>query len=165
MSHLLASAKAGDRLLCVTIPPAAQKLRRLMNLGQIIQSHALSFFHLSAPDLLLDMDSDPASRNVFGLIAAQPELARSGNFPSLFMGLVGEDGAWEHYDGKIRFVDSAGNIIADRLDPTRYREFIAEAVEPWSYLKFPYYRPLGYAASGDRPYSSQKSGGNADSLP
>lgn len=224
VSHLLASAKAGDRILSVTIPPAAAKLRRLMNLGQIIQSHALSFFHLSAPDLLLGMDSDPTVRNVFGLIAAQPELARSGirlrqfgqeviellggrkihpawavpggvreplteagrtqmasripevkktvlealerfkdlledyhkeaqtfgNFPSLFMGLVGEEGEWEHYDGKIRFVDSAGNIIADRLNPTRYQEYIAEAVEPWSYLKFPYYRPLGYASASDR---------------
>ena len=65
------------------------------------------------------------------------------------MGLVGDDGEWEHYNGKIRFVDSAGNIIADRLDPTRYQEFIAEAVEPWSYLKFPYYRPLGYPAASN----------------
>src|SRR5204862_1082266 len=40
-------------LLAVAIPPAAEKLRRLLNLGQITQSHALSFFHLSAPDLLL----------------------------------------------------------------------------------------------------------------
>jgi NAD-reducing hydrogenase large subunit len=223
VSHLLASAKAGDRILAVKIPPAAEKLRRLMNLGQIIQSHALSFFHLSAPDLLLGLDSDPTSRNVFGLIAAEPELARNGillrqfgqeiiealggkkihpawavpggvrnclssegkvkisdrlpqakviilnaldkfksllkdyeieaqtfgNFPSLFMGLVGKDGEWEHYNGKIRFVDSGGNIIADRLDPTGYQEFIAEAVEPWSYLKFPYYRPLGYPAKQD----------------
>lgn len=223
VSHLLASAKAGDRILAVEIPAAAVKLRRLMNLGQIIQSHALSFFHLSAPDFLLGLDSDPATRNVFGLIAAEPELARSGirlrqfgqeiieilggkkvhpawaipsgvreclsdegkirisdrldevkttvlnaldkfksllsdyqaeaqtfgNFPSLFMGLVGKDGEWEHYDGKIRFVDSGGNIIADQLDPTHYQEYIAEAVEPWSYLKFPYYRPLGYPAKGD----------------
>src|SRR5262245_47636330 len=52
VSHLVASAKACDRLLSVSIPPAAEKLRRLMNLAQIIQSHALSFFHLSAPDLL-----------------------------------------------------------------------------------------------------------------
>ena len=59
-------------------PPAAQKLRRLMNLGQIVQSHALSFFHLSGPDLLLGWDSDPATRNVFGLIEADPELARGG---------------------------------------------------------------------------------------
>ena len=78
VSHLMASAKAGDQILAVRIPPAAEKLRRLMNLAQIIQSHALSFFHLSAPDLLLGMDSDPARRNVFGLIAAEPELARGG---------------------------------------------------------------------------------------
>ena len=58
VSHLLASAKAGDGILAVNIPPAAEKLRRLMNLGQIIQSHALSFFHLSAPDFLLGLDSD-----------------------------------------------------------------------------------------------------------
>ena len=60
----------------------------------------------------------------------QIEAQTFGNFPSLFMGLVSENGEWEHYGGKIRFVDSAGNIIADRLEPTNYREFIAEAVEP-----------------------------------
>src|SRR5581483_10798958 len=78
VSHLMASAKAGDHILSVTIPPAAEKLRRLMNLAQLVQSHALSFFHLSAPDLLLGLESDPAQRNIFGLIAAEPELARGG---------------------------------------------------------------------------------------
>jgi NAD-reducing hydrogenase large subunit len=78
VSHLLASAKAGDRILAVTIPPAAVKLRRLMNLGQIIQSHALSFFHLSSPDFLLGWESDPAQRNVFGLMNTHPALARNG---------------------------------------------------------------------------------------
>src|SRR5512140_313199 len=78
VSHLLASAKAGDAIMAVSIPPAAEKLRRLMNLAQIVQSHALSFFHLSAPDLLLGLESDPARRNVFGLMAAEPELARGG---------------------------------------------------------------------------------------
>src|SRR3954449_5093591 len=78
VSHLLASAKAGDKILAVTIPPAAEKLRRLMNLAQIVQSHALSFFHLSAPDLILGFDSPPPSRNVFGLIAADRETARGG---------------------------------------------------------------------------------------
>src|SRR3954469_10690018 len=47
VSHLMASSKAGDQILAVTIPPAAEKLRRLMNLAQIVQSHSLSFFHLS----------------------------------------------------------------------------------------------------------------------
>ncbi|EKU96393.1 coenzyme F420-reducing hydrogenase, alpha subunit [Leptolyngbya sp. PCC 7375] len=218
VSHLLASAKSGDRLLAVQIPPAAEKLRRLMNLGQIIQSHALSFFHLSSPDLLLGWESDPAQRNVFGVMATEPALARGGirlrqfgqavieqlggrkihpawavpggvrsclsqvgreqicqqvseakktiletltlfkklledfqeevhifgNFPSLFMGLVGADGTWEHYDGCLRVVDSGGNILVDQLDPSNYRDFIGEAVQPDSYLKSPYYKPLGY---------------------
>ncbi len=218
VSHLLASAKAADQILAVRIPPTADKLRRLMNLGQIIQSHALSFFHLSAPDFLLGFEAPPATRNVFGLIAADPDLARSGirlrqfgqeiieflggkkihpawavpggvrsalpeaghkhirerlpeakqttlnalvlfkkilvkfeheahifgNFPSLFLGLVASDGSWEHYGGNLRFVDSDGNVIADHIDPAKYREYIAEATEKSSYLKSPYYRPMGY---------------------
>lgn len=78
VSHLLASAKAGDAIMAVNIPPAADKLRRLMNLGQFVQSHALSFFHLSAPDFLLGWDTPPAERNVFGLIAKNADLARAG---------------------------------------------------------------------------------------
>lgn len=219
VSHLLAAAKTGDKILAVKIPPAGEKLRRLMNLGQITQSHALSFFHLSSPDWLLGWDSDPAKRNVFGLIAADPDLAKAGirlrqfgqtvieklgarkihaawavpggvrsplteenrtwirerlpesfetvtlalnifknlidnslkdevnifgEFPSLFMGLVGQNGEWEHYGGHLRFKDSDGNIVADNLSEDDYQDFIGEAVEPWSYLKFPYYKPLGY---------------------
>jgi NAD-reducing hydrogenase large subunit len=64
--------------MAVNIPPAADKLRRLMNLGQFIQSHALSFFHLSAPDFLLGWDTPQAQRNVFGIIRANKELARAG---------------------------------------------------------------------------------------
>lgn len=78
VSHLLASAKAGDAVMGVRIPSVAVKLRRIANLGQFIQSHALSFFHLSSPDLLLGWDADPAVRNVFGLIGSEPELARRG---------------------------------------------------------------------------------------
>src|SRR6516164_281446 len=78
ISHLLASAKAGDAILAVKVPPAADKLRRLMNLGQFIQSHALSFFHLSAPDFLLGWETPLEKRNVFGLAATNPDLARSG---------------------------------------------------------------------------------------
>ncbi|MBI2214558.1 MAG: Ni/Fe hydrogenase subunit alpha, partial [Acidobacteria bacterium] len=78
VSHLLASAKACDSIMAVRIPPAAKLQRELVHCAQIVQSHALSFFYLSAPDLLLGMDSDPATRNVLGLIAAHPELAREG---------------------------------------------------------------------------------------
>jgi NAD-reducing hydrogenase large subunit len=218
VSHLLASAKAGDAIMAVNIPPAAEKLRRLMNLGQFIQSHALSFFHLSAPDFLLGWDTPQAKRNVFGLIASNTNLARAGirlrqfgqeiievlggkkihpawavpggvrsalsdegqarlrawlpeayattktafdlfkktldshkaeiqifgNFPSLFMGLVDADGNWEHHGGKLRFSDSSGSVIADQLDPQKYFEYIGESVQPTSYLKSPYYLPLGF---------------------
>lgn len=218
VSHLLASSRAGDAILSVAIPPAAEKLRRLMNLAQIVQSHSLSFFHLSAPDLLLGMEYDPARRNLFGLVAAEPELARRGirlrqfgqeiiellgakkihpdwavpggvrsaltaagrdhiaaripeakdsallalerfkgvldrfaeevetfgKFPSLFLGLVAEDGSWEHYGGRLRIVDSEGRVVEEG-DPERiYRDAIGEVVQPDSYLKSPYYRPLGY---------------------
>ncbi len=78
VSHLLASAKTGDAILGVRIPPTAAKLRRMLNWAQIVQSHALSFFHLSSPDLLLGMDSDPALRNVVGLIQKHPDIARKG---------------------------------------------------------------------------------------
>jgi len=218
VSHLLCSAKAGDAILAVRVPRAAEKLRRLMNLGQFVQSHALSFFHLSSPDLLLGWDSDPAKRSVFGLVEERPELALDGirlraygqqviealggrkihpawavpggvrgplseeardrlaaglpealriaqdalclyeenmdrwqeeiatfgNFDSLFMALVAEDGTWEHYGGHIRFVDAERNVVADGLAPARYPEYIGEQVEGWSYLKFPYYKEAGY---------------------
>lgn len=218
VSHTLASAKAGDAIMAVSIPPAADKLRRLMNLGQLVQSHALSFFHLSAPDFLLGWDTPPAKRNVFGLIASNTDLARAGirlrqfgqeiieilggkkihpawavpggvrsaltaegrdkirgwlpeafattqvafdlwkktmekhqreiqifgNFPSLFMGLVAPDGTWEHHGGKLRFIDSSGSIIADQVDPQKYYEVIGESVQNASYLKSPYYTPLGF---------------------
>jgi NAD-reducing hydrogenase large subunit len=78
VSHLIASSRACDRLLAVHIPETAEKLRRIMNLAQIVQSHALSFFHLSSPDFLLGMDSDPKKRNIFGVYEADPELARDG---------------------------------------------------------------------------------------
>ncbi len=78
VSHVLTGAKAGDAILGVEPPPAARRLRRMMNLGQIFQSHSLSFFHLSAPDLLLGFDSDPNQRHVFGLIEREPEVARRG---------------------------------------------------------------------------------------
>ena len=78
VSHLMASAKACDAIMAVRIPPAAAMIRELIHCAQFVQSHALSFFHLSAPDLLLGFDSDPARRNVLGLAEKRPELARDG---------------------------------------------------------------------------------------
>jgi NAD-reducing hydrogenase large subunit len=78
VSHLIASAKACDALLAVKIPPTAEKLRRVFGIAQVVQSHALSLFHLSSPDLLLGMDSDPAESNLFGVLAKNPQLGRDG---------------------------------------------------------------------------------------
>jgi NAD-reducing hydrogenase large subunit len=218
VSHLIASAKTCDALLAVQIPQTAVHLREILNLAQILQSHALSFFHLSSPDLVLGMDSDPGQRNIFGVAQSNEALARDGirlrqfgqeiiallagkrihpswvvpggvnsplsvesrdailagvpdaltrierslewykqtfdhfdaelrtfaNFPSLFMGLVSSKGELEMYDGQLRIVDPMSRIVADHLDPARYAEFIEEAVEPDSYLKSPYYKPMGY---------------------
>ncbi len=220
VSHLVASAKACDALLAVRIPPAAANLRRILNLAQIAQSHALSFFYLSSPYLLLGMDSDPERRNLFGVAQIQPQLARDGVrlrqmgqqiiellggkrihpawvvpggvseplspekrdailamlpegieislrtlawfksvianyaeeirvFASIrtpFLGLTNERDQLEMYDGFLRLVDADGQIIADGLVPENYDQFITEAVEPWSYLKSPFYKPLGYPA-------------------
>jgi NAD-reducing hydrogenase large subunit len=78
VSHHLASVKAGDAILGVQLTPTALKLRRLLHMAQMIQSHALHFFYLASPDFLFGMDADPAKRNVMGLIAEMPELAVKG---------------------------------------------------------------------------------------
>jgi NAD-reducing hydrogenase large subunit len=78
VSHLIASAKACEEIMAVRIPHTAAQLRRMLNLAQMVQSHALSFFHLSSPDLLLGMESDPAKRHIFGVAAARPDLGLAG---------------------------------------------------------------------------------------
>ncbi len=216
VSHHLASAKACDAVLGVTLTPSAAKLREVMHMGQIIQSHALSFFHLSSPDLLFGFDADPAIRNVAGLAQQFPDLAVAGItmrkfgqeviktlggkkihpwhsipggvnrslFPqerdamlaalpghkenlrkaldlvknylaenaelakvfatleTSYMGLV-KDGNLEMYDGRIRLRSPRGRIT-DEFDDTEYVAHIGEHVEEWSYLKFPFYRSLGF---------------------
>lgn len=218
VSHLMASAKACDALMAVRVPETADKLRRIMNLGQLVQSHALSFFYLSSPDFLLGMDSDPAQRHIFGVFEAEPEMARGGvrlrqfgqniikllggkrihpawvipggvsdpltaekrdeilkdlpemkafaqkslawflplldqfrdeiahfaNFPTMHMGLVTPTGELEHYDGILRMIDAEGNIVNANIPHQRYSDYIGESVVDWSYLKSPYYLPMGY---------------------
>jgi NAD-reducing hydrogenase large subunit len=78
VSHLLASAKACEVIMSVRIPHTASQLRRMLNMAQMVQSHALSFFHLSSPDLLLGMESDPAKRHILGVAAARPDLGLAG---------------------------------------------------------------------------------------
>ncbi|MBN2573303.1 MAG: Ni/Fe hydrogenase subunit alpha [Deltaproteobacteria bacterium] len=76
VSHHLAAAKAMDRVVGgEKLTPTAEKMRRLMHYGQIYQSHALHFFHLSSPDLLFGFDADVGIRNVIGVAGKYPDLA------------------------------------------------------------------------------------------
>ena len=77
-SHTLASVKACEMIMGVQPTYTANLLRRLMHIGQNLSSHALSFFHLSAPDFLLGYDSDPAKRNILGIAEKFPDIARRG---------------------------------------------------------------------------------------
>ena len=77
VSHLVASAKACDESSAIG-PPGGGQAAPVMNLAQIVQSHALSFFHLSSPDLLLGFDHEPMNRNILGVAERAPELARDG---------------------------------------------------------------------------------------
>jgi NAD-reducing hydrogenase large subunit len=218
VSHLVASAKACEAIMSVRIPHTAAQLRRVMNLAQMVQSHSLSFFHLSSPDLLLGMESDPAKRHIFGVAAARPDLGRAGialrrfgqriiellgakrihpgwvvpggvteplnsakrddilamvpeaysnialalaaykqlaekfqqetavfaNFPSNYLGLINEDETIEFTDGTLRLIGPRGYTIDDGITAQRFTEDFGEAVEPYSYTKFVYYKPLGY---------------------
>jgi NAD-reducing hydrogenase large subunit len=78
------------------------------------------------------------------------EIRTFGNFPSMFLGMVTpsgpdkHDAMLDHYDGVLRFVDASGNIVADQIESTKYPDYIAEAVEPFTYLKSPYYKSIGY---------------------
>jgi NAD-reducing hydrogenase large subunit len=217
VSHHLASAKACDQVAGLEPPRPALLLRELMHMGQYVQSHGMHFFHLAAPDLLLGFDADPAKRNVFGIIGADPQLAlkavhlrrfgqqiierlggkrvhpnfavpggvnaplRSedrdaiaaeldtqeavaiealviargwlkGNrelaesfasFPSGYLGMVDEAGGLQLYDGSLRLCDAAGQAVA-QFQSEDYLEHIGEHVEPWSFLKFPFYRKLDW---------------------
>ncbi len=78
VSHHLAASKAMDMIVGATLTPTAEKVRRLMHYGQILQSHALHFFHLCSPDLLFGFDSEMARRNIVGIAAAYPGIARQG---------------------------------------------------------------------------------------
>ncbi|MFN8253829.1 MAG: Ni/Fe hydrogenase subunit alpha [Ferruginibacter sp.] len=77
-SHTLASVKACEMIQGIQPTYTANLLRRLMHIGQNLSSHALSFFHLSAPDFLLGYDSDPAKRNIIGIAEKNPDLAVRG---------------------------------------------------------------------------------------
>jgi len=219
VSHALAAALAGDRLLSAPPPPAAQRLRLLLQLSQLVSSHATSFFYLSGPDLALGPGGGPERRSILGLAAERPGLAgdgvalrrfgqeavaaiagkrihapyavpggvthplppaardtvaaglpvalqaaertlawwcqeepahaleaQGGELDGLFLALQGEDGALSLGEGRLRLLSATGAPILDGADPATYASLLGEAQEPDSYLRFPFYRPLGYPA-------------------
>ncbi|MCW8884159.1 MAG: Ni/Fe hydrogenase subunit alpha [Motiliproteus sp.] len=79
VSHHLAAGKAIDMLVgAEQLPPTAEKTRRLLHFAQVLQSHALHFFHLSSPDLLFGFSSKASERNIVGLLEKHPETALKG---------------------------------------------------------------------------------------
>lgn len=217
VSHHLAAAKAGDALSGQTPPRPANLLRELMHMGQVIQSHGMHFFELAGPDLLLGFDANPETRNIIGLINANPDLTvkavqlrkfgqeiiktlggrrihpvfaipggvnkaltlqerddilknsdaaiatlriglqiikdwaqknmedinKFAVFPTGYFGLTTPDNGLELYDGDIRLIGRDGAQL-ERFPVANYLDHIQEHVEPWSYLKFPFYKKMGY---------------------
>ena len=217
VSHHLAAAKAGDALSGQTPPRPANLLRELMHMGQVIQSHGMHFFELAGPDLLLGFDANPETRNIIGLINANPDLTvkavqlrkfgqeiiktlggrrihpvfaipggvnkaltlqerddilknsdaaiatlriglqiikdwaqknmedinKFAVFPTGYFGLTTPDNGLELYDGDIRLIGRDGAQL-ERFPVANYLDYIQEHVEPWSYLKFPFYKKMGY---------------------
>ena len=77
VSHHLGAGKAMDMIAGVDrLTPTAEKMRRLMHYGQVLQSNALNFFHLASPDLLLGFEAPVAQRNIIGVIEAFPEVGK-----------------------------------------------------------------------------------------
>ncbi len=221
-SHHLASAKAVDGCFGGEVPPLAHKLREMYYQAHFIHSHIAHFYALAAPDFVCGPDSDPALRNILGVVqkvgldvggavikarAMAQEIQKTiggrsthlvwclpggvskgltpaevagirplagelydfaqfslqvfrdivlGNpaYVDLIvngpytldvhnMGLVDGDNAPNFYDGLVRVVDYEGREIC-RYAPADYHLHVAEHVESWSYLKFPYLKQRGW---------------------
>lgn len=81
VSHHLAAGKAIDQLVGIDpehLTPTADKIRRLLHFGQVLQSHALHFFHLASPDLLFGFDSDVSKRNIIAVLQEYTDIGLQG---------------------------------------------------------------------------------------
>lgn len=215
-AHHLAAAKATDNVFGLQPPETAKKLRELMLLGQYIHSHSLHFYFLGAPDLVMGPESDPAMRNVVGILKKDPALAKMAidtrKIGQTITGIVGgkpispvtaipggqskgiteeertkllseaklavelvekgvevakplfeqyseaiemlgpvethfgalsNNGGIEFYDGPMKIIDKAGSSVYE-FASSDYLDYIEEKVQPWSYLKFPYLKQIGF---------------------
>ena len=221
-AHHMASGKALDDLYKVEIPPAAKKIRELVNSAFIAEDHTLHFFYLGGPDFIVGPDAPAGQRNILGVIEKvgleaglkviqirkrlRDIITKQGgrvihpvcNLPggvskgvnaedrqeyietaeaaiefsqftlqaftdivlenkgyvdlivgdiykhrTYYMGLVDEKNKVNFYDGKIRVVTPDGEEF-EKFHPRDYLDHIAEHVEPWSYIKFPYLKNVGW---------------------
>jgi F420-non-reducing hydrogenase large subunit len=221
-AHHMASAKACDAVYGVQLPLTARLLRELQYNIFYVTDHTTHFYALGAPDLVMGPRSDPALRNLIGVIGkvglqiggkviqcrawgheaaaifggkpvnpvnaipggvSKPLrveerdrleqicrfMVEFGEFTlALFrdvvlankeyvdlilngpyyhetysMGLVDEQNRVNFYDGMVRVVDPQGQQFC-KYGPAEYAQHVAERVEPWSYLKFPYLKGVGW---------------------
>ncbi|HYL79303.1 MAG TPA: Ni/Fe hydrogenase subunit alpha [Candidatus Acidoferrum sp.] len=221
-AHMMASAKACDAVYGAVLPLTARLLRELQYNLFYVTDHATHFYALAAPDFVLGPTSDPALRNLVGVIGkvgveigsrviqcrawgheaaaifggkpvnpvnaipggmskplkpeerdrleeicrfmldfatftlklfhevvlSNPEyldLILNGPYyhETYSMGLVDAQNRVNFYDGTVRVVDPEGKELCN-YPPREYAQHVAERVEPWTYLKFPYLKQVGW---------------------
>ena len=221
-AHHMAGTKALDALFQVEPPSVTKKIRELFYSAFYCTDHTVHFYALGGPDFIMGPDSNPAERNILGVIhkvgvdigkqviacrqrnhhvikmlggrgihpvaglpggwsvaiteemraeiegyarqnidfaefslkifddivlanKAYVDLIVSDTFThqTYYMGTVDENNHINFYDGKIRVTDPEGNEFV-KYDAKDYMKHIAERVEPWSYLKFPYLKNVGW---------------------
>jgi len=231
IAHHIAAAKAGDAVYHVEIPPAAKKLRELMNSAFFAADHAIHFYALAGPDFVVGPDAPKAERNILGVVRkvgkeiggrvmqhlhenheitaiiggryihpagaliggvskpiteeerqeiveraersvefgqfslklfddvvlknkAYVDMILSDTFAhqTYYMGLVDENNKSNFYDGKVRVVGPDGKELV-KYSPDEYLDVVAEHIEPWTYLKFPYLKAVGWKGFVDGPDS------------
>lgn len=218
----MASCKATDAVYKVDPPPAAKKLRELFYCAHICHSHIAHFYALAAPDFVLGPTSDPAKRNILGLVekvglqvggevikhrafaqsiqatiggkATHPVCGIPGGMSkainederkdfeekakslvefakfslklfndlvlinkeylalitgeiytmkSYYMGTVDANNKVNFYDGLLRLVNPDGKEVV-KFKPAEYLDYIQEHTEPWTYMKFPFLKKIGW---------------------
>lgn len=221
-AHHMASGKAVDAVYHVDPPVTAKKLRELYYCAHYVHSHIAHFYALAAPDFVMGPDSDPAARNILGLIqkmgvgvvgevikhrALAQEIQRMvsgrathsvwtlpggvskgitekerqeiiekaercvefavasltlfdqvvlGNdayrdlilsdtyeLDTYYIGTVDTKNRVNFYHGEHRVVDQQGKEVL-RYQDGEYLQHIAERVEKYTYLKFPYLKAIGW---------------------
>lgn len=221
-AHHMASGKALDALYNVDPPPAAKKIRELVNSAFIAEDHTLHFFFLGGPDFIVGPQAPAGERNILGVInkvgleagkkvidmrkrlrnvittqggkvihpvcnlpggvsrgvtkEEREEYIKTGEdavafsqfsikafndivlknkeyvdiivgdiykHKTYYMGLVDDNNKVNFYDGQIRVVDQDGNEFV-KFEPKDYLKHISEHVEPWSYVKFPFLKKVGW---------------------